>query len=77
MYGEELDYTNCTPETVAYLSRPDEESEMPLEEWKILFKQRENAGYYDKHGNKILTEEEQIEKDRKYEIFLKEFLLNK
>jgi len=75
IYGEELDYTNCSLETLAFLSRSDEEKSMPDDEWKALFKEREKADYYDMHGNKKLTTEEQIEEDKKFELFFKEFNL--
>lgn len=56
---DDLDETTCTHETLAFLSRPDNERNMPFEIWQKLYTLRFEAGYYDEFGDKKRTPEEQ------------------
>jgi len=49
----DLDESNCTPETLAYLNRPDEESGMSDEDWKAMYAKRVEEGYYEKNKREI------------------------
>ena len=44
----DLNESTCTPETLAFLNRPDDEEGMPYEEWLKLYASRVEAGYYEK-----------------------------